>query len=160
MPSEPKPVDVRLKQKKICEIVNPKLVQASPDISVKDAVKLMQKNKSGYIVLSKNKKAVGLFTDDDVAWKVVGRQVDLNRPVSELMTHNWACLKMTDSVGDAIELMGSRRLYYIPLVDENDKLVNVISVRTLIKFLAEFYPTEVYNLPPKSDQVMPTPEGG
>ena len=59
-----------------------------------------------------------------------------------------------------IALMGEHRFYHIPLVDDRGELVNVISVRTLIRFLSEFYPTEVYNLPPRPDQVMRTPEGG
>lgn len=155
-----KPVEVLLKEKKIYEIVNPKLVQAPPTTSIKDAVEIMQKNKSGYIVLSKNKKAVGLFTEDDLMNKIIDQDVNWSKPIGDFMTKNWATLKMADAVGQAIDLMGDRRLYYIPLVDENDNLVNVLSVRTLIKFLAEFYPTEVYNLPPKFGQIMETREGG
>ncbi len=156
----PKSVESLLKEKKIGEIVNPRLVQAPSSTSIKDAVRLMQENKSGYIVLAKNQKVAGLFTEDDLIAKILDKDIDWNRPVSEFMTTNWASLKMNDSVGQAIDLMGERRLYYIPLVDDNESLVNVLSVRTLIRFLAEFYPTEVYNLPPKSDQIMETQEGG
>ncbi|MBI4388019.1 MAG: CBS domain-containing protein [Candidatus Omnitrophica bacterium] len=153
-------VEELLKEKKIYQIVNPKLVQAPPETSIKAAVELMQKNRSGYVVLSKNKKAVGVFTEDDVVTKILGQVVSWDRPVSEFMTKNWAALKMTDPVGAAIDLMGERRLYYIPLLNEKGELENVLSVRTLIRFLAEFYPTEIYNLPPKPNQVMETPEGG
>jgi len=155
-----KPVEVVLKEKKVCEIVNPKLVQAPPETPIREAIELMQRGRSGYIVLAKNQKAVGLFTEDDVILKILGKETDWSKPVSEFMTKNWVSLKMTDSLGQAIDLMGERRLYYIPLTDESSKLVNVISVRTIIRFLAEFYPTEVYNLPPRPDQVMGSPEGG
>ena len=155
-----KPVELLLKEKKIYEIVNPKLVQAPPTTSIKNAIEIMQQNRSGYIVLSKNQKCVGVFTEDDFILKILEKDVDWSRPISEFMTTNWAALKMTDSVGQAIDLMGERRLYYIPLVDGNDNLANVLSVRTLIRFLAEFYPTEVYNLPPTPNQIMDTAEGG
>ena len=46
------------------------------------------------------------------------------------------------------------------LVNEKGDLVNVLSVRTLIRFLSEFYPAEIYNLPPDPDQVLTPPEGG
>lgn len=160
MASSSKPVEVLLKEKKIYQIVNPKLVQAPPAISIKDAVQLMQDNKSGYIVLSKAKKVAGLVTEDDLIFKVLDQNIDWAKPIGDFMTKNWATLKMSDSVGQAIDLMAERRLYYIPLVDENDNLVNILSVRTLIRFLAEFYPTEVYNLPPRFHQTMDTPEGG
>ena len=156
----PKSVEQLLKEKKIFEITNPKLVQAPPEISVKQAVDLMQANKSGYIVVAKNKKVAGIFTEDDVVQKILDRDINWARPISEFMTRDAAVLKPTDSVGTAIDMMGERRLYHIPLVDDHEDLVNVLSVRTLIRFLAEFYPTEIYNLPPRHDQIMQTPEGG
>ena len=155
-----KPVEMLLKETKISQIINPKLVQAPPEISLKKAVELMQENKSGYVVISKNKKVVGIFTETDVVNKILGRNVNWNSPVSDHMTHDPVVLNPEDSVGQAIDLMGDRRFYHIPLVDNSKELVNVISVRTLIRFLAEFYPVEVYNLPPRPDQVMETPEGG
>ncbi len=86
--------------------------------------------------------------------------MDWGKSVSEYMTKEPAVLNPNDSVGQAIDLMGERRVYHIPLIDEKGILVNVISARTLIRFLAEFYPTEVYNLPPRPNQIMETQEGG
>src|SRR3990172_163563 len=109
-----KSVDVLLKEKKIEQIVNPILVQAPVNISIREAISLMGERKSGYIVLSKNQKAAGLFTENDVVEKILGQNVPWDRPVNEFMTSNWASLKMTDSVGQAIDLMSECKLYYIP----------------------------------------------
>ena len=156
----PKEVENLLEEKKIYQIINPRLVQAPSSLSVKEAIDLMQKQRAGYIVIADNKKCVGIFTETDVLRKVLEQKVDVNRPVRDFMTPNPVCLKMEDSVGKAIETMGKYRLYHIPLVNEKGELVQVISVRTLIRFLAEFYPAEVLNLPPDPNQVMKTPEGG
>jgi CBS domain-containing protein len=158
--SETKPVETLLKEKRIYQIVNPRLVQASPDISVKAAIELMQQNKSGYVVIAKAKKVVGIFTEADVVQKVLDKDQDGAKPVSEFMQKDPLVLNIKDTVGAAIDIMGDHRIYHVPLVDDRKELVNVISVRTLIRFLAEFYPTEIYNLPPRPDQVMPTEEGG
>lgn len=158
--SETKPVETLLKEKKIYQIVNPRLVQASPDISVKEAIEIMQQNKSGYVVIAKAKKVVGIFTEADVVQKVLDKDQDISKPVSELMQKDPLVLNIKDTVGAAIDIMGDHRIYHVPLVDDRKELANVISVRTLIRFLAEFYPTEIYNLPPRPDQVMPTEEGG
>lgn len=149
-----------LKKKKISEIINPRLVQGSPDISIERAIQTMQEFGAGYIVIAKNKKVLGIFTENDVAFKILGKDVDWDSPVSEFMTREPFVLHPEDSVGQAIDLMGQHRFYHIPLVDDDNKLVNVLSVRTLIRFLAEFYPTEVFNLPPDTSQVMETQEGG
>lgn len=151
--------DVLIKQTKIGEITNPKLVQAPPETSVKDAIALMQASKAGYIVVAKNKKVVGVFTETDVVQKILDRDVNWSDPISTYMTMDPFVLRPDDSVGKAIELMGEHHFYHIPLLDERGNLVNVLSVRTLIRFLAEFYPQEIYNLPPRP-QVMETPEGG
>ena len=155
-----KTIEEIIKEKKIYEIVNPKLVQAPPETPVGKAVEIMQQNKAGYIVVAKNRKVAGLFTESDLIQKILGWDVDPSRPISEFMNPNPPTLTLQDSVGKAIGLMGGLYSYYIPLVDEKKELVNVISVRTLIRFLAAFYPNEVYNLPPRIDQVSTSPEGG
>ncbi len=155
-----KPVEVLLKEKKIYQIINPRLIQSPSDITVKRAVEYMQENKSGYIVIADKKKVVGIFTETDVIRKVLDQNIDWNRPVSEFMTKEPVCLSPKDPVGKAIDLMGEHRFYHIPLIDEKNELTGVLSVRSLIRFLAEFYPVEVYNLPPDPDQVMTTQEGG
>ncbi len=155
-----KPVEALLREKKIYQIVNPRLVQAPPEITIQDAILLMQANKSGYIVIAKQKKVLGIFSERDAVLKILGKNVDWKKPVGEFMSEAPAILNLKDSVGQAIDLMGQHRFYYIPLVNDSQELANVLSVRTLIRFLAEFYPTEVFNLPPKSDQIMATPEGG
>lgn len=156
-----RPIQELIKSIKIGQIINPRVIQAPPEITVKTAVEIMQNNKSGYIVVADHQhKVVGMFTETDVLTRVFGKKDVWKKPVSELMTKDPMTLSVKDKVGKAIELMGKNHFYHIPLVDERGKLVNVISVRTLIRFLAEFYPTEIYNLPPKYDQTMETAEGG
>ena len=155
-----KSIETVIRAKKISEIINPRLVQAPPETSVKDGIAIMQKSKAGYIVVAKNKKVVGIFTETDVVQKILDRNVNWEDPIGTYMTKEPFVLKPTDTVGTAIDLMGQHKFYHIPLIDDKAELVNVLSVRTLIRFLAEFYPQEVYNLPPHPNQIMDTQEGG
>ncbi len=155
-----KTIEEALKEKKISEIINPKLVQAPPETTVQQAVKIMQEHRSGYIVVAQGKRVTGLFTETDFIQKILEKDVLWSRPIREFMNPDPVILSMSDSVGMAIDRMGRNRIYYIPLVNDKKELVNVISVRTLIRFLAGFYPAEVYNLPPRADQLSITPEGG
>ena len=155
-----KSVDTLLKEKKIFQVVNPKLVQARPEMPVQSVIQIMQEKQSGYAVIAESNRVVGIFTERDVVMKVLNKDVDLNSPVSEFMTPDPFVLTPQDSVGAAMDLMGDKRFYHVPLVNDNGELVGILSVRTLIRFLAAFYPTEVYNLPPVPGQIMETPEGG
>lgn len=153
-------VEVLLKEKKIYQVINAKCVVTHPDVSVKQAIAIMQENKSGYIVVAENNRCVGMFTETDVVRKILCRDVNWGAPIRDFMTPNPYVLNPNDSVGKAIDLMGDNRFYHVPLVDGNGNLAGVLSVRTLIRFLAEFYPNEVFNLPPDPNQVMTQPEGG
>ncbi len=157
MPAKP---ERRLKEKKIGEIINPRLIQAPPDISIKQAVEMMRENRSAYILVAEARRVVGVFTESDVVRKILGRDVDWSRPIRDFMTTDPLVLRQDDTVGRAVDMMAENDFYHIPLVNEKQELVNVLSVRTLVRWLAEFYPGEVYNLPPNPHQVAPTQEGG
>jgi CBS domain-containing protein len=149
-----------LKEKKISEVVNARLIHTPSSTPVKNAVELMRRESSAYVVVADGKKISGMFTETDVIQKLLGRKVDWNAPIRDFMTKSPTVLHPGDSVGKAIDLMVEKMFYHVPLVDERGELVRILSVRTLIRFLAEFYPGEVYNLPPDPHQVADTAEGG
>jgi CBS domain-containing protein len=68
-------------------------------------------------------------------------------------------LSKSDSLQSAINVMFEFNIRHVPLVDEFGQLSNVLSIRTLVNFLAELFPTEVFNLPPHP-QIHDTVEGG
>jgi CBS domain-containing protein len=154
------PTDKLLKEKKISEIINTRMIQAPATITLGEALELMRRETSLYLMVVDGKKAVGIFTETDFVQKVLGRNISPERPVREFMTPTPLCLQPDVTVGEAIDLMAKNGFYHVPLVDGKQDLVGILSVRTVIRFLAEFYPSEVYNLPPDPHQVAQTAEGG
>lgn len=150
----------QLKDKKIGEIINPRLIQAPPTTTIERAVEIMRENKSAYLVISEKKRVVGMFTESDLAQKIINKGVEWNRTLSDFMSDDPLVLREDDTVGRAVDLMAEHDFYHIPLVNEKQQLVNVLSVRTLVRFLAEFYPGEVYNIPPNPHQIASQAEGG
>jgi predicted transcriptional regulator len=47
----------------------------------------------------------------------------------------------------------------IPIVDAEGKATAVLRTLDVIHFLAEAFPEQVLNLPPRPDQILPKPEG-
>ena len=63
MPSTKSIEDV-LKDTKIYQILRPKLVMALPSISLQEALDIMHRERSGYIVIAdENLQLVGMFTE-------------------------------------------------------------------------------------------------
>ncbi len=136
------------------------MIQTGPQTPLSEVIELMVETKSGYAVITDNEKVVGIFTETDVTRKILGKSVDLSTPVCNYMSSNPTLLTLTDTVGEAIDIMAKKSIYHLPLVDEHVNLKGMLSVRTLIRFLAEYYPNEVYNLPPDPSQVASELDGG
>ena len=112
-------------------------------------------------------RPVGIFTERDYLDKLVTLEADdwLNvkyNPVERHMTEGLQSLSMEEPLDRAIQLMTKRGYRHLPIVDEAGGLFGIISARDIIAYLAEYFPMEIYNLPPSldQDQVFDTREGG
>ena len=154
-------IEELLKGTRIFQILRPKCVNSGPDITLQQALGLMHQEKSGYIVIrDEHLHVLGLFTERDVLMKVLRKGVDLNEPVKKYMNTELVELSKSDTVGAALDAMKKYNVRHIPLVDELGQMTGVLSVRTIVNFLSELFPTEVFNLPPNADQHFHTVEGG
>ncbi len=156
-----KTIEEILRETKIHQILRPKLVTSLPDITLQEALDLMHREKAGYIVVAnRHLKVVGMFTEREVLMNVMKPGVSMTDPLSKYMRTDVHTLKKTDTVGDALKAMHDFSIRHVPLVDEFDQMNGVLSIRTIVMFLAELLPGEIFNLPPKPDQIHETVEGG
>ena len=108
-------------------------------------------------------RLTGVLTERDIFARLVGHDVtpiDLAEPVETLMTTTPHHLHLEDTVRAAIELMQTGRYRNVPLLDDNDILQGVVRPQDLLKYLAEAFPEELLNLPPRPHQTMTRAEGG
>jgi CBS domain-containing protein len=102
----------------------------------------------------------GVLTERDIFAKLVDTNVDLARPVESLMIeHPWT-LHLDQPIRHAIDLMQTGRYRNVPLVDDDDVLVGVVRPVDVLQYLAEAFPEELLNLPPRPHQQMVAQEGG
>ena len=159
MPPTPSIEDV-LKETKIYQILRPKLLLALPTISLQEALDLMRVEKSGYIVIAdEHSKLVGMFTEREVLMRAMVKGVSGLEPISQFMRTDLHTLQKSNTVGDALALMDKFGIRHVPLVDEYGQVNGILSIRTIVSFLAELFPKEVLNLPPRP-QIHETAEGG
>ena len=101
----------------------------------------------------------GVLTERDIFGRIVGGQVDLSQPVETLMTTEPRTLDLDQTIRDAIELMQTGRYRNVPLVDDGGPPRRRRPPGDIIKYLAESFPEELLNLPPRPHQRMKEPEG-
>ena len=136
-------------------------VSVPPGTSLADCLRAIQQTGTGdsVFVCEDDGRLSGVLTERDIFGRIVGGQVDLSQPVETLMTTEPRTLDLDQTIRDAIVLMQTGRYRNVPLVDEAGHLVGVVRQSDIIKYLAESFPEELLNLPPRPNQRMKEPEG-
>jgi CBS domain-containing protein len=140
-------------------------VTVAPGSSVAACLRAIQRTGTGdsAFVTDGDNRLLGVLTERDIFAHLVGDDVaavDLDAPVETCMTTSPRTLRLDQSVRDALELMQSGRFRNVPVVDDDRHLVGVVRQVDIIKFLAEAFPEELLNLPPRPHQRMEQAEGG
>ena len=107
------------------------------DKSVGEAIQLLQKHKVGCVaVVDVPGKIVGIFTERDCVLKVTGRSPDVSeRSVMEFMTPNPICQRPDCTIAFALNLMSSGGFRHIPVVDDDDHPIGVVSVKDVVDYI-------------------------
>lgn len=102
----------------------------------------------------------GIFTERDVLTKCMDDGFDWDQPINaSVLTKQPTTIASTRTVAEAIATMQKHHYRTLPVV-EGETVVGLVRLGDLLKDLAEAYPEDVLNLPPRPHQVMERPEGG
>lgn len=138
---------------------NPLVVDVNT--TVVDAVHAMNGHQIGCVLVQKNGKLHGIFTERDVLRKVIFQDGNRAWKVDAVMTHDPETLPLDASIAFALNKMSVDGYRHIPIVNPAGQAVGVLSVKDIIHFLVEFFPKDVLNLPSHPDHSLPrTADGG
>ena len=108
----------------------------SENASLEEVLRLLKSNKIGAVILTDQLgKVSGVFTERDVVLKFSLEDIPLNTPVSTLMTKAPKTLEMTSAVAYALQMMSEQGYRHLPIVDEENYPVGMISVKDLVDFI-------------------------
>lgn len=132
----------------------------SPADPVSAAVRLMQENGQSSVLAVDGTRLVGIFTERDLLTKCMVDGFDWEQPIGEaVLTRDPRVVAASATVADAIAIMQRHSYRTLPVTD-GERVLGLIRLGDLLRQLAEVYPEDVLNLPPRPHQVMPRPEGG
>jgi len=129
-------------------ISHPPLVMDA-ETSLAEVLRCMREADRGGVLVVRDGKLVGIFTERDVLLRVAGHAIDLEQAkVAEHMTRDPVALPADASVAFALNKMLVEGFRHIPLVDDQGHPTAVVSMRDLIEYLSGFFNRDVLNLPP------------
>jgi CBS domain-containing protein len=117
--------------KKCGEVMTKNPACCLPADAVTKAAQWMKKENVGSIPVietEQSKKLVGIVTDRDIALKVVadGRNANSTKVV-DVMTHKVVTCHVDDDLQKAVDAMAEYQLRRMPVVDNEHKIVGIIS---------------------------------
>lgn len=105
----------------------------SPTSTVFDAVHLMNDQRVGAVAVVKDKTLAGIFTERDLMIRVVLEGKDpKTTPIQDVMTPDCISAKNDMSMGEALQIMTEKHFRHLPLVDDDNKVLGLLSIRNLL----------------------------
>lgn len=138
------------------EMAAPTLV--SPGMPLGDVIAMMRERRDSNALVVEGEHLRGIITERDVLCKFAEPDADWSRAVGEVMTPDPAHLSAEGTILDAIRMMCDHDFRTVPIVD-GGTVRGSVRLGDLLRDLAESFPEEILNLPPRPDQTMDRPEG-
>ncbi|MCF0210958.1 MAG: IMP dehydrogenase [Bacteroidales bacterium] len=99
------------------------------DNVVKDALRMMQEFSIGGIpIVDEANKLIGIVTNRDLRF-----EKDVNRPLGEIMTKELVVAHPGITFEEAADILQQNRIEKLPVVDDSNKLIGLITYRDIIK---------------------------
>jgi len=121
--------------------MNLKKIKLSPKATIKDALKIID---SGAIklalVVDENDKLLGTITDGDIR-RAILKGKDLNDIIEDVYFKNPLTVSIDESKENIINLCISKKIYQIPVVDKEGRVVKIMLLDELLK--PKTYPNKV-----------------
>ncbi len=120
---------------KVKECMCNEVFSCSPSTTVYDAAKIMQNNHIGCVPVCDNENCmVGIITDRDLVLRCIASDKNVKEtPVSDVMTTNvWTC-KQDDEITNAQSKMGNEQIRRLPVVDNEGKVIGMLTIGDLAK---------------------------
>ena len=122
-------------------------VCAAPQDSIRRILRLLKEENTGAVMLCEEQRLVGIFTERDVL-RVLADDIPLDRPIASVMISNPVTLRPNDTLARAIALMSAGGFRRLPIVDRRGKVLGLLKVSGVLRYLVEHFPQVIYTLPP------------
>lgn len=100
--------------------------------TVLEATQVMNEHKIGSLVVNSGDRVAGIFTERDVLRRVVAAQRNpASTLVRDVMTSSVVCCRPETSVQEVRDMIIERRIRHIPVINELDRLVGLVSIGDL-----------------------------
>jgi len=119
------------------ELVNRNIVKVEPGTDLEAVCRLMRDENVGSVFVVDGKKVVGIITDRDIVVRYLAEGQSISEVfVDDLMSEAPVSCRETDGVYECIQKMREAKIRRIPVLNEKDEIVGVLSFGDLLSMLS------------------------
>jgi len=125
------------------DVMTPNPITIDPNQPVLEALLVMYQRDIRRLPVMEGGKLVGIISDRDIKQTMgrpalvsrqAGEEPELKLSIGDVMTRNLITVSQDDDLKDAIELLVENKISGLPVVDQDQKLVGVISAIDVLRY--------------------------
>ena len=114
---------------KVKELMHRGVEWVSPDTPITKLAKTMLEKDIGAIPVGENDRLVGMVTDRDITLRAVALGKDISKlKARDVMSKGIFWCRDSEDVEEAAHMMESKKVRRLPVIDENKRMVGIISI--------------------------------
>ena len=115
---------------KISEVMTPNPRTVSPDDDIKMAARIMRDEDAGSVPVVRDGRVVGMVTDRDIVIRAIA-EGDFECSIGKIASDDVVCAQPEMSTAAGAELMSEHQVRRLPVVDQDERLVGIVSLGDL-----------------------------
>jgi CBS domain-containing protein len=116
----------------VLEVMTPAPCAISPSDSAMTAARTMRANDIGDVIVLEDNRLFGILTDRDIVVRVIAEGANPNTTmVGAICSRDLSTIAPTASAGEAVRLMRDKAIRRLPVVDESNQVIGIVSLGDL-----------------------------
>lgn len=114
---------------KVKDAMHSGVTWVGPDTKITDIARMMRDEDIGSVPIGENDRLVGMVTDRDIAIKALADGRDAaSMTARDVMSGPILFCRADQELDDAVEYMESKKVRRLPVIDENKRMVGILSL--------------------------------
>jgi signal-transduction protein with cAMP-binding, CBS, and nucleotidyltransferase domain len=123
---------------RVLDAMTNKPVTVEENLSLQDCAKKMEKEGVGSLLITKSGEIKGIITEQDLVHKVVAKNFNVKKPVSQCMETKLITIQPDADIFEALELMKKNDIRHVPVAD-NKKIIGLITMKDILKIEPQLF---------------------
>lgn len=124
------------------DVMTKKVIHVAPTLTVRQAITAMSSNGIRHLIVVENGKVVGVLSQRDML-SFLARAFNQGTnpaicPVQNIMIKNVAMTNPSTPISEVAELMAKRQIGCLPVLDEHDELVGIMTRTDVLRHVARY----------------------